>query len=141
LRSSSKDSTRLSTPDKALPALQLLNRDLYKWRPTSIVWCAEFHRWGVFIGVPGEVTDFIKSVISQVLASRPSHMAGRTSSVASVDYMTQVPFTTSCRASLRKLAGGCKVGPAVHPLGPHVSGFCTRPPRVRCIPWVTLILV
>jgi hypothetical protein len=44
--------------------------------------------------------------------------------------------------------GGYKVGPtgqgvwsAVHPLGPHVSGLCTLPPRVSCIPRVTLILV
>jgi hypothetical protein len=28
-----------------------------------------------------------------------------------------------------------------HPLGPHINGLCTRPPRVRCIFMVTLILV
>jgi hypothetical protein len=28
-----------------------------------------------------------------------------------------------------------------HPLGPLVSGLCTLPRRVRCIPVVTLILV
>jgi hypothetical protein len=32
---------------------------------------------GVFIGVPGAVTDLIKSVIRQVLADRPSHVAGQ----------------------------------------------------------------
>jgi hypothetical protein len=31
--------------------------------------------------------------------------------------------------------------PAGHPLGLHVSGLCTWPPRVRCIPVLTLILV
>jgi hypothetical protein len=43
---------------------------------------------------------------------------------------------------------GYKVGPAGqgvlpagHPLGPHISGLCTWPPRVRCIIGVTLILV
>jgi hypothetical protein len=41
-----------STPDKASPALLLLNRNLYKWRTTSIVWSVAFHRQGVFIGVP-----------------------------------------------------------------------------------------
>jgi hypothetical protein len=30
---------------------------------------------------------------------------------------------------------------AVHPLDPHVSVLGTWPPRVRCIPGVTLILV
>jgi hypothetical protein len=33
------------------------------------------------------------------------------------------------------------VGPAGHPLGPHISGLCTRPPHVRCVPRVTLILI
>jgi hypothetical protein len=33
------DSTRLSTPDRALPVLLLLNQNHYKWRTTSIVWC------------------------------------------------------------------------------------------------------
>jgi hypothetical protein len=48
----------------------------------------------------------------------------------------------------RKLIGGYKVGPtgqgvwpAIDPLGPHISGLCTRPHRVRCIPGVALILV
>jgi hypothetical protein len=46
--SSSEDSTRLSTPDKASPMLLLLNRKLYKWRTTSRVWCVDFHRRGAF---------------------------------------------------------------------------------------------
>jgi hypothetical protein len=44
--------------------------------------------------------------------------------------------------------GGYKVGlasqrvwPAGHPLGPHISGLCTQPPHVKCIPGVTLILI
>jgi hypothetical protein len=36
---------------------------------------------------------------------------------------------------------GQGVWPAGHPLGPHISGLCTRPPHVRRIPGVTLILV
>jgi hypothetical protein len=58
-------------------------------------------------------------------------------------------FTASWSASSpKKLMGGCKVGPtgqgvwpASYPLGPHIGGLCTWPPRVRCIPRVTLILV
>jgi hypothetical protein len=36
-RSSSEDSIQLSTPDRALPVLLLLNQNLYKWR-TRRVW-------------------------------------------------------------------------------------------------------
>jgi hypothetical protein len=57
-----------------------------------LVWCVEFHWQGVFIGVPGVVTNLIKLVIRQVLASRPSHMADRPSSVASTDSRRRVPF-------------------------------------------------
>jgi hypothetical protein len=35
--------TRLPTPDRASPALLLLNRNLYKWRTTKRVWCVDFH--------------------------------------------------------------------------------------------------
>jgi hypothetical protein len=45
------------------PALPLLNRNLYKWRISSILCCVESHQLGVFIGVPGAVTDLIKPVI------------------------------------------------------------------------------
>jgi hypothetical protein len=45
------------------------------WRTTSIVWCVEFHWQGVFIGVLGAVTDFIKSVIHQVMGGWRSHIA------------------------------------------------------------------
>jgi hypothetical protein len=52
---------------------------------------------GVFIGVLGVVTDLIKSVIRksvfrQVLASQPSHMAGRPSCMAYTDCRPWVPF-------------------------------------------------
>jgi hypothetical protein len=42
VRSSSEYLTRLSTPDRASPALLLLNRNLYKWRTTSSVCCIDF---------------------------------------------------------------------------------------------------
>jgi hypothetical protein len=47
---------------------------------------------GVFIGVPGAVTYLIKSVICQVLAGLPSHVAGQPSSAASTDSRPRVPF-------------------------------------------------
>jgi hypothetical protein len=45
-RRSSKNPTRLSTPDRASPALLLLNRNRYKWRTTCRVCCWGFSRWG-----------------------------------------------------------------------------------------------
>jgi hypothetical protein len=99
-----------STSDRASPALLLLNRNLYKWRATSIVWCIEFHRQGVFIGVPGAVTNLIKSVIHQVLAGRPSHMAGHQARPPPTPGLG-FHSTASWRGSPpRKLTGGCKVG-------------------------------
>jgi hypothetical protein len=129
-QSSSEDSTRLFTPDRALPVLLLLNWKLYKWSTTSRVWCVEFHRQGVFIKVLGAVTDLIKSVIHHVLAGhglRPPPIPG-----------IEFHSTASWKSSLpRKLTEGCKVGSidervwlAGHPLSPHVSGFCTQPPHV-----------
>jgi hypothetical protein len=44
--SSSEDSTRLSTPDRASHVLLLLNQNLYKWRTTGIVWYVDFQREG-----------------------------------------------------------------------------------------------
>jgi hypothetical protein len=41
-RSSSED----STPDRASPALLLLNQNYYKWRTTSRVRCVDFHHEG-----------------------------------------------------------------------------------------------
>jgi hypothetical protein len=37
------------TPDRASPALLLLNRDLYKWRTTSIVWCVLHYTMRILI--------------------------------------------------------------------------------------------
>jgi hypothetical protein len=72
--------------------LLLVNRNLYKWRTTSIVWCVEFYRYGVFIGVTGAVTDLIKSVMHQVFSGRPSHVASWPSSAASTNSRSRVPF-------------------------------------------------
>jgi hypothetical protein len=143
------DSTRLSTPNRASPAFLLLNWNLYKWRTTSRVWCVNSIGRGVFIGVPRAITNSIKSVIHQVLASRPSHVVGQPWVAASMTPGIKFHSTAYWRASPpRKHMGGCKVGlasqgvwPADHPLGPHVSGLRTQPSRIRCIPGWTLILV
>jgi hypothetical protein len=72
--------------------LLLLNQNLYMWIITSRVWCSKFHWQGVFIGVLGAITDLIKLVIHQVLAGRPSHMAGKPWGVASTNSRTWGPF-------------------------------------------------
>jgi hypothetical protein len=126
-RSSSED----STPDWASPVLLLLNRNLYKWTTISIVWCVEFYRHGVFIGVPKAVTDLIKSVIRQVLAGRPSHVAGRPSSAASIDFKPRVPFhrllekitAKETHWRLQSGAGRPPTGPT-HPWPLHIASSC-----------------
>jgi hypothetical protein len=52
----------------------------------------EFHWQGVFIRVLGAITDLIKSVIRQVLAGRPSHVAGQPWGAASTNSRPRVPF-------------------------------------------------
>jgi hypothetical protein len=123
------------TLDRASPTLLLLNWNLYKWRTTSIVWCFEFHRQGVFIGVLGAVTDFIKLIIHHVVAGRPS-------SAASTDSRPRVPFhrllerVTTKETHGRPQCGAGQLGSLTGwpPTGPHISGLCTWPPCVRCIP-------
>jgi hypothetical protein len=57
------------------------------------VWCVNFHREGVFIGVNGASIDLERKVCSHVVADRPSHVAGRPGGAASIDS----GFSTSCR--------------------------------------------
>jgi hypothetical protein len=47
---------------------------------------------GVFIEVPGAITDLIKSETCQVLVGQPSHVAGQPWSAASTNSRSRVPF-------------------------------------------------
>jgi hypothetical protein len=47
---------------------------------------------GVFIGVQGGVTDLVKSITHQVVADRPSHVAGRPCGSASTDFFHRFGF-------------------------------------------------
>jgi hypothetical protein len=71
--------------------LLLLNWNLYKRRPTSRVWCLEFQRQGVFIGVQGGVTNLIKLVTCQLWAGWSSHVVGQPPSLTSTDIKLQIP--------------------------------------------------
>jgi hypothetical protein len=46
---------------------------------------------GVFIGVQGGVTDLVKLVTHEVVAGRPSYMAGRPRGLASTDFRLWIP--------------------------------------------------
>jgi hypothetical protein len=60
--------------------------------------CPQFHHRGVFIGPWGSSTDLDKSVWCQVVAGRPSHMAGRPGEAASTDS----GISSSCRCVATK---------------------------------------
>jgi hypothetical protein len=86
---------------------------------------------GAFIGVPGAITDLIKSIIGQVLAGQPSHMAGRPWGAASTDSRPQVPFhhllervtTKETHGRLQSAAGRPPTGPThLWPL--HMASSC-----------------
>jgi hypothetical protein len=95
--------------------LLLLNQNFYKWRTTSRVWCVDFHRYGVFIGVQGGVTDLVKLVTHQVVASTQSLATcpGGDGVQPPPTFSFRFPVIASWRVSPRsQLMRGCKVGPA-----------------------------
>jgi hypothetical protein len=94
-RSLSEDSTRLSTPDRASPALLLLNRNLYKWGTTKWLWCVDFHHEVVFIGVNLTSTDLERLVWHQVEDGRPSRVVGRVERPSST-FSTDSAFSSLC---------------------------------------------
>jgi hypothetical protein len=49
--------------------------------------CSNFHRYSVFIGVQGGVTDLVKSVTRQAVAGRPSHVVDRPCGSASTNFL------------------------------------------------------
>jgi hypothetical protein len=81
---------------------------------------------GVFIGVPGAVTDFIKLVIHQVLAGRPSHVADRPSSLASTDSRPRVPIHRLLESITAKETHG-RLQSGAGWLGSLAGGPPTRP--------------
>jgi hypothetical protein len=60
---------------------------------------SNFTMRGVFIGVNGTSTDLERSVWCQVMAGRPSHMAGWPGGAASTDS----GFSSSCRCVVTKV--------------------------------------
>jgi hypothetical protein len=82
----------------ASTALLLLNQNLYKWRTISRMWCVDFHREGVFIGVNWTSTKLERSVWCHVEVGWPSHMAGRSGGAAPTDSA----FSSLCRRVVTK---------------------------------------
>jgi hypothetical protein len=91
----------------------------------------------------------VKSVTHQVLAGQPSHVAGWPPSPASTDFKLRILCyclleSMPVKQTRERLQSGASHRGSLAsrpPLGPLVSGLCTMPPRVRCTPTVTLILV
>jgi hypothetical protein len=75
------------SPDKARPSYYTKNESFASG--ISKMWCvsSHFHCRGVFIGPWGSSTDLENSVWCQVVAGRPSHMAGRPGGAASTNFL------------------------------------------------------
>jgi hypothetical protein len=66
---------------------------------------------GVFLGVQGGVTDLVKSVTRQVMASCPSHVVSRPWSSASTDLQLGIPLyglleSVTVKPTRERLQGG-----------------------------------
>jgi hypothetical protein len=94
--------------------------------------------------------DYNRSLgVDQVLVSRPSHVAGGPPSPGSTNLQLRIPCychleSVPVKPTRKRLQSGVgRPGSLAgsQPLGPLVSGICTLPPHVRCIPGVTLTLV
>jgi hypothetical protein len=125
-----------STPDRTSPALLLLNRNLYKWRTTSIVWCvcSDFHQWRVFIGPWGSSTDLAKVVTLQVAAGRPIHVSGWPGGTASTTFLYRLGHPLLVWTRVHEAMGQTNLRPgwpAGRPLGPFSLGFGPLSPRVK----------
>jgi hypothetical protein len=62
-----------SIPDRALPALLLLNQNLYKWRTTSSVSCWVRSHRGAYIGAEGSLHQLSKICLEQMDDLPTSH--------------------------------------------------------------------
>jgi hypothetical protein len=91
------------------------------------VWCVDFHREGVFIGLNGTSTDLEMLVWLQMVAGWASHVASRLGGAASTDLGFSSLYrrvATKARAEPpQTLAGrpmGCAGRPAPRPTHPTV---------------------
>jgi hypothetical protein len=104
---------------------------------------------GVLIGVPGGVTNLIKSISHQVLADRLSHMDGRPWSLASNDCQPQIPDyrlleIVTAKASCEGLQSGAGRPESLAgrpPMGPTGQWLLHTASSCQAHSWVTLILV
>jgi hypothetical protein len=66
---------------------------------------------GVFIGVQEVVTDFVKSVTHQVVAGRPSHVAGQPCDSASTDFLHRLGLPLLMFTRVHEAAGQTDIKP------------------------------
>jgi hypothetical protein len=104
-------------------------------------------RGGVFIGVNGTSTDLERSVWRQVVAERPSHMAGR--SVGRVEWPPPTRASPPHIDAWQRRLGLNRLKPwptdqgfglSGRHLGPLNLGFGPLGPRVKYTPMVMMIL-
>jgi hypothetical protein len=92
-RQAGRPSEPCQSPDKATPSYYTKNESFASG--ISEMWCVLIStKRGVFIGVQGGVTDLVKSITHQVVASRPSHIADRP---CGPTFSTTLAFPFSCR--------------------------------------------
>jgi hypothetical protein len=105
------------------------------------VWCVDFHRKGVFIGVNGTSTDLERSLWHQVVAGRPSRMAGRAGGAASTDFLHRLGLSSSCRRLATKARAEAPQTLVDRPLGPLGLGSGPLGPGVKYTHVVMMILI
>jgi hypothetical protein len=91
---------------------------------------------GVFIGVNGTSIDFERLIWRQVVAGRPSHMAGRLDGEPSTDS----GFSFSCRHVATKVWAEPPQTMAGRPLAPLSMGSSPLRPHVKYTLVVMMIL-
>jgi hypothetical protein len=95
---------------------------------------------GVFIGVNGISTDLERSVWHQVMAGRPSHMAGRMERPPQT-FSTDSSFSSSCRRVTTKARAELPQTLPGRPLCPLSLGSGPLGSRVKYTPVVMMILI
>jgi hypothetical protein len=70
-----------------------------------------FTNRGVFIGVHGGLTDLVNSVTRQVVAGRPSHVAGRPCGSASTDFLHRLGLPFLMQTRVHKAVGRTDIKP------------------------------
>jgi hypothetical protein len=98
------------------------------------------------MGLWGTSTDLVEAVTRQLVASRPSHMAGQPGGMASTTFLQHLGLPLLVLTRVHKVGGqidlipGRSAGELGWPLGPFNLGFGPLGPHVKYTPVVIMIL-